>query len=97
MSNTPKKANGHYSLSKYRSEAKGEPFVLDVDTNTSIVVPRPTGDVLMDVEEATSSREIISLLAGDEAEKLLEVLGSEDFEVLMGLSKDMQEHFGLGG
>ncbi len=96
MSNTKAKQNGHYSLAKYRAEAKGEPFVLDVDESTTITVPRPTGAVLMDVEEATSSRQIIKLLAGDQAEEFLKIVGDEDYTVLQAVATDMQKHFGLG-
>lgn len=95
MSNTPTRGNGHYSLDRYRSEAKGEPFVLDVDVDTAISIPRPTGDVLMDIEEARTSREVIRLLAGDQADELLRILGPEDYTVMQQVSEDMQRHFGL--
>lgn len=96
MSGAPKRGDGAYSLDKYRKDAKGEPFVLAVDVDKTITIPRPTGSVLMDVEEARSSRQIISLLAGDSADELMEVLGAEDFEVMRGVAADMQKHFGLG-
>lgn len=96
MSNGKSPANGHYSLAKYRAEAKGEPFHLDVDEDTTITVLRPTGDVLMDVEEATSSRQIIKLLAGKQSDALLSAIGPEDYTVLQGVAEDMQKHFGLG-
>lgn len=96
MSNTKAKANGHYSLSDFRSEANGEPFVIDVDADYSIEIPRPTSDVLMDVEEATTTREVIRTLAGDRAKELLALVGPEDFTVLKSLADKMQAHFGLG-
>jgi hypothetical protein len=96
VSNTQKRGDGHYSLDKYKSEAKGEPFVLDIDVDTSIVIPRPTGSVMMDLEEARSSREIIRHLAGEHADALLKVLGPEDYTVMQGVAEDMKKHFGLG-
>lgn len=99
MSNTrkPKKRQkASYSLDRYRSEAKGEPFVLEVDEDRKIVIERPSGDVMMDVEEARTSREILMLLCGDKADEFLEVVGPEDFEVMQSISEDMQEHFGMG-
>ena len=96
MSNRPKPTGKTYSLDRYRREAKGEPFELHLDDEHSIVIDRPTGDVLMDVEEARSSREIITLLCGDKADEFLDAIGKEDFSVLQAVAQDMQEHFGLG-
>lgn len=96
MSNTRSRADGHRSLARYRAEAKGDPFVLEVDDSTTITIPRPSGGVLMDVEEAGSSRKIIELLAGDQAAALLEICETEDFSVMQGIAADMMGHFGLG-
>lgn len=96
MSNARKPSGKEFSLARYRKEATGEPFVLWLDDDTSIEVPRPTGAVLMDVEEATSSREIIERLCGDKAKEFLAAVSDEDFEVLRAVSQDMQQHFGLG-
>lgn len=96
MSNAVKAKGKPFSLDRYRAEAKGEPFVLWLDDDHSIEIPRPSGDTLMDVEEASNSREIISMLCGDKAGEFLAVVGKEDFAILQAVSKDMQEHFGLG-
>lgn len=97
MSNT-QKANGKpHSLARYRSEAKGEPFVLWLDDDKKIEIARPSGDVLMDVEQATSSREILTLLCGDQADEFFAAVGKEDFAVMKAIGDDIQEHFGLGG
>lgn len=85
-----------YSLQQYRSEATGEPFVLQVDDDHTITVPRPTTDVVLDIEEATTSRQILTLLCGDVAEEFFKAIGSEDAVVLNAISKDMKKHFGLG-
>lgn len=96
MSNTRKPAAKQHSLARYRAEAKGEPFTLWLDDDETIVIPRPKGSVMFGLEEATSSRQIIRLLAGDQADRLLEVFAEEDFAVMQAVSNDMQEHFGLG-
>jgi len=96
VSNSKRPANGHYSLDKYRSEVKGEPFVLDVSTDETLTIPRPTGDVIFAIEDAMSSKETIEALAGDQAPRLLEIVGGEDAAVMKALSEDMQKHFQLG-
>lgn len=96
MSNTPKAKGKPNSLARYRAEAKGEPFVLWIDDDEKLEVPRPTGDVMFELEEARTSKEVIGLLAGDQADRLIEVLGAEDFAVMKAVSDDMREHFGLG-
>lgn len=94
-------ANGNlYSLDKYRKDATGKPFVLQVSDEQVIEIPRPTGDVIMDVEEismagAAGSRQILTLLCGEKADEFLDVIGKEDFTVLEAVAKDMREHFGL--
>ena len=104
MSNTPKSANGAFSLAKYRAEAakvgdkKGD-FVLDVDVDKQIRVSRPTGDQILDAEEAMragGSRDLIRALCGDQANEILEVVGPEDALVLRKLAEDMSGWFGLG-
>lgn len=104
MSNAQKAANGGFSLARYRAEAakvgdkKGD-FVLDVDVDNQIRVPRPTGDQILNAEEALrngTSRDLIKALCGDVADDILEVVGPEDALVLRKLGEDMQSWFGLG-
>lgn len=104
MSNAAKPGNGHFSLASYKAEAakagdkKGD-FVLDVDTDRSISIPRPTGDQILAAEEAMrtgGSRELLHALCGAQAGEILDVVGPEDALVLRKLGEDIQEHFGLG-
>jgi hypothetical protein len=97
VSNAVKAKGKPFSLDRYRAEAKGEPFVLWLDDEHSIEIPRPTGDTIMDVEQASNSREIITLLCADKADEFLAAVGKEDAGVLKAVSIDMQEHFGIGG
>lgn len=85
-----------YSLEKYVRDAKGTPFVLRVSADRTIEVPRPTGDQMMEVETARTSKEIIEVLCGEQADEILELVGPKDFAVMAKLGEDMQEHFGLG-
>lgn len=101
MSNTQAPRNQPHSLAAYRAAAekkaaKSGAFVFWVDDDTKLEIPRPTGATMLAVEEATSSRQIITLLAGEHADALLEIFEGEDFDVMQSVSGDMQRHFGLG-
>lgn len=101
MSNAQKKTSGTFSLKDYRDKAKKAadekgPFVLEVDTDKKLEFPRPDGNTMLGVESATSSREIIELLCGDNADEVLELFGAEDHTALTALGADMQKHFGIG-
>lgn len=104
MSNTPKAGNGHFSLGSYRAEAakrgdKNGDFVLDVDTDKSISIPRPTGDQMFEAEEAIragDSKAVLRALCGGQANEIIDLLGSEDAAVLRMFGEDLQKHFGLG-
>lgn len=96
MSNTKRATNGSYSLKKYRAEAKGEPFVLDVDENSSITIPWPTVETTLAVQDAESEREGLEALCGEQAKKILDLVGDDNYLVLQGLVNDMLKHFGLG-
>lgn len=87
------------SLEHYRAKVKGEPFVLPIDEEKSIVIQRPTGDQVFDAEDALrngNSREFLRAVAGDVGDELLEVISGEDFKVVQAISTDIQKHFGLG-
>ena len=99
MSNTPKPQGRPFSLDRYRSEAKGDPFELWLDESKSLTVQRPTGDQMFAAEEAFrsgTSRQALEALCGDQADEVLTVLGAEDAAVMRAVVEDMQEHFGLG-
>lgn len=85
-----------YSLPRYRAEAKKEPFELVIDKNTSIVIAQPSGEDLLAAEQATSSREAIKILAGDQYHELMKALGAEPAGVLKAVIADIRDHFGLG-
>lgn len=101
MSNAQKKTSGTFSLKDYRDKAKKAadekgPFVLEIDTDKSLTFPRPVSNTMLAVEGAGSSREVIELLCGDDADEVLDLFGPEDHTALTALVTDMQKHFGIG-
>lgn len=85
-----------YQLAVYRAKAKKAPFELIIDEDKTITIPPPSTDVILDVAEATSPREQLRLLAGDQYEPLMEVLGDEPGSILKPLLNDLTNHFDLG-
>lgn len=85
-----------YQLAVYRAKAAKKPFELIVDEDKSIHIAPPTTDVILDVSEATTPREQLRLLAGDQYNALMEVLGEESGSILKPLMNDLTEYFGLG-
>jgi hypothetical protein len=101
VSNAQKKTSGSFSLSDYKAKAKkiadeAGPFVLVVDTDNSITIPRPDGNTLIAIESAATSADIITLLCGEHADAVLELFGPEDHTALKALGTDIQKHFGIG-
>ena len=85
-----------YSLARYRAEAKKAPYELVIDAGHSIVITQPSGDDLLAAEQATSSKEAIRILAGDQYDALMKALGGEPAGVLKAVVADLRDHFGLG-
>lgn len=94
-----------YSVARYREEATGEPFRLELDGGEVLEIPRPTGDAMMDIAEKygrfseqnpPNMRELLGDLLGDQYEAVMEAIGTEDFGVLVAFLRDLSNHFGLG-
>lgn len=93
-----------YSLAKYREEAGGEPFPLELDDGQVIEIPRPTGDVMMELGEKYAGaeqgqlpvKELLHDLLGDNFDAVMKPIGGEDFKVMVLFLEDLSEHFGLG-
>ena len=85
-----------YQLAVYRAKAKKAPFELIVDEDKSIVISVPSTDVILDVAEAVTPREQLRLLAGEQFEALMDVLGDEPGSILKVLLSDLTNHFDLG-
>lgn len=100
MSNKPKPTGKPNSLARYRSEVKGgTPFVLWLDDDEKIEIPRPSSDQMFEAEEAYRSgtaKDVIRAFCGDKADEFLAAIGKEDPHVTFAIVGDMREHFGLG-
>jgi len=93
-----------YSLARYREEAAGDPFRLELDDGEILEIPRPTGAVMMSISERYADadqnppnvRDLLRDLLGDQYDAVMEVLGGEDFAVMVAFMRDLSNHFGLG-
>ena len=93
-----------YSLARYREEAGGEPFPLELDDGEVIEIPRPTGDVMMSLGEKYADaeqgqlpiKELLRDLLGEHHDVVMPIIGAEDFHVMVKFLEDLSEHFGLG-
>lgn len=65
-----------YKFTRYVSEAKAEPFVLELDDGEVIEVPAPDGDTVLEIEEARSSRRSPELLCGEHYDRVWELIGT---------------------
>lgn len=98
-----KTKTGTFSLAKYREEATGEPFRLEIDEGEVVEIPRPTGDALMaitekmqDGEQNVPIKEMLHDLLGEHYDTVMPIIGAEDFRVMIRFMEDLSEHFGLG-
>lgn len=98
-----KTKTGTFSLARYREEATGAPFPLELDDGEVIEIPRPTGDVIMAITEKMQAgeqnvpiKELLGDLLGDHYDKVMPIIGAEDFQVMIRFMEDLSEHFGLG-
>lgn len=80
-------------LRRLRSEATAEPFTLELDDGTLVVVERPDVDQLLDFP--TGLRPTIEALFGDQAAALLAATAGDDVAVLEALVADLDDHFGI--
>jgi len=93
-----KGAPRRYSLAQYATEATKEPFPLELPDGTEVLIEHPTYGAIKHLSGGGSLDEIIHALAGEEdADKILEALDDYPLEVARALSRDIQEHFALGG
>jgi hypothetical protein len=85
-----------FQLAKYRMEAVKTPFDLIIDEKTSVIIPPPSTDDVLAVSEASTPREQLRLLAGDQFGTLMEHIGDEPGGILRPLLNDLTGHFKLG-
>jgi hypothetical protein len=104
VSNAQRRTSGSFSLKEYRDKAKKTadktgPFVLEVDTDTSITIPRPSSTQIFDAELARNrgdSRSMLQAICGEQAEDVLELFAAEDFKAMQAFGDDLTTHFEIG-
>ncbi len=96
MANSQKRKDGGFSLVQAKAEARGKPFPIDLDADTTVLIPRPSGGSLFDVEEASTSREVLAIMCGEHAGAVFAALDDADFEVVGELAEALKKHFSLG-
>lgn len=86
-----------YKLDEYRAELKIEPFVLDTG-ETQIVIQPPTGESLLEIADTSvyDGRNLLRRLCRDQFDAVWDVVKGEPAEVLLGLLKDLGNHFMVG-
>lgn len=84
-----------YKFNRYVTEAKAEPFVLELEDDDQLSIPAPDGETVMAIEESRSSRRTLELLCGDSYDKVWSLVGGAPASVLNALVGDMADHFGL--
>jgi hypothetical protein len=84
-----------YKFNRYKTEAKADPFVLELDDNLTISIPPPDGDTVLEIEESRSSRRTLELLCDEHYEQVYDLIRHEPASVLNALVADMVDHFGL--
>lgn len=87
-----------YTWDTYVEEAKGEPFRLKVDEETSLVFEMPTSTALLRVMEGLRSGDlelILRAIVGDEWYEVEKLLSRAGHKALPSLVEDMLDHFDL--
>jgi hypothetical protein len=95
MSTQRRRTTRTYKFDRYLTEARAEPFVLEVGDGDEVSIPAPDGDTVLAIEESRSSRRTLELLCGDQYDRVRELIGPAPAGVLTALVADMVEHFGL--
>ena len=85
-----------YHLDKYRNEAVKPDFEIVVDAETSIIIRMPTVDEVIDLNDITDVRQQLQILAKDQYDQLMDIIGDDPGAMLQPLMNDMLKHFGLG-
>jgi hypothetical protein len=98
VSNTQTKTAAGFDFQRAVKEAATDPFPINVDVDTQILITAPSTDQIFEMAEAErrgDPREILSALCGDMAEQVLKLFGPADPKVTRSLMEAMQKHFGL--
>lgn len=74
-----------------------EPFTFRVggEDCPEFTVHQPDAGTVMDIEEATTSRQVLKLFMGEQFGALMEAIEAQHPDVLVDISRDISRHFGL--
>lgn len=83
---------------EYTEEAKGEPFLLPVSEDETLVFEMPTGAALIQIMRGLRDGDIeviLANLAGDQWERLQELFGGVGHKAMPRLTEDLMNHHDL--
>jgi hypothetical protein len=81
-------------VERYRAWAVRVPFVLEVDTDSSLEIAWPDADTLLAYDPQAPLMSRLVLLAGEAATDLFALLAHEDILVMRFIVDDLAEYFG---
>lgn len=84
-----------YRFDRYMTEARAEPFTLEISDDETISIPAPDGETVLAIEESRSSRRTLVLLCGEHYDRVNSLVAKAPARVLTALVNDMVNHFGL--
>ena len=70
-------------------------FPLKVGNSPVIMVHEPDAGVVMDIEESTSTRQVLRLFLGDDYATIEDHLAAQKPDVLVDIAGDLSRHFKL--
>lgn len=77
-----------------KREAK-KPFAFRVGESPVVTVYEPDAGIIMDIEEAQSTRKVLRLFLGDDYASVEEYLEGLHGDELVEMARDLSRHFGL--
>lgn len=82
----------------YVEEARIEPFRLEISDDETLVFEAPSGAALIQIMRGLRTGDlelILSSLAGDQWERLLDLFGGAGHKAMPALTEDLMDHFEL--
>lgn len=87
-----------HKFSKYQREAKKPPFVIELDEGEEdISIPAPDADTIMDAEESGTTRRFLTIICGEEWERVEPLVADLEGDGLREFAQDLTKHFGMAG
>lgn len=75
--------------------AAAAPFEFQIGDSPTFTVHEPDAGTVMDIEEATTSRQVLKLFLAEQYGQVEEHLEPQHPDVLIDLARDLSRHFGL--